>query len=452
MSPISNNNESSHDSSGYQSGVIYGSGQQNSPVPQGSQGAIVIWSGNWPKGTYAVTLEGHGYADFWLEPSGDAALPATGFINAVRDGTITLPASNAGIIAAGCTVDSPTWTSASGQKVGITEPLLDAYGGLGQGSARQPVQDGEICYFSSAGPNALGVPKPDILAPGGIVIAALSEEAMPGSPNSIFTSDCPPTKDACTNAQSCKAGFTCVGGFCTDPNCYVVDSHHAVASGTSMSSPMVAGISALLFQRDPTLTQDVIRALLQAGAHKLRGSAPFFDQIAPGEVDTLGALEALSEITSPDKALPDPSQSWMTLSEDFALADGSTPITATVELRTTSNTRATAFDSSRLQALASIGGTAIGTGGIVRGLAPGLFTFTVQIPPGFAGSSLTLGVTFDGAPVVSAITVPVALDSWTAGYPSYTEGGCNTQGSRAGGDVGPSLFLLGLLAIRKRSR
>jgi subtilisin family serine protease len=458
VAPVSNENESGHNTSAYQSGVIYGSNVPNTQIPQGSNGAIVVWSGTWPSGTYAITLEGHGYADLYLEGLGAAALPQTFFTGAVRDATVTLPASSAGIIAAGCTIDSPSWMSALGESITITEPILDAYGGLPQMPlARQPVANGEICDFSSAGPTLIGVPKPDILAPGGIVIGALSQQALPGSPNSIFTGDCPSTKQACSSSIPCTGGFTCgSNGFCTDPACTVVDQYHAVASGTSMSSPMVTGIVALLFQQDPTLTQDVVRALLQAGAHRARGAAPFFDQDGPGEVDALGALEALTEMTTPDTALPDPSQSWMTLSEDFALADGSTPITAMLELRTTTNTRATVFDSSRLQAIALVNGNAIDAT-IVRTAAPGLFTFTVLVPLGNANGSLTLGATFDGAPIVQSVTIPIALDSWTAGYPASASsgGGCTLMrgtGARSRGDSSVLLLFVGLLALRRRSR
>jgi MYXO-CTERM domain-containing protein len=314
-----------------------------------------------------------------------------------------------------------------------------------------PVQKGEICYFSSAGPNLLGVPKPDILAPGGVVIGAMSQEALPGSPTSIFTMDCHDTTTPCSAAQPCTGSYTCgASGFCTDPACAEVDPRHAVASGTSMSSPMVAGIAALLLQADSTLTSDVVRALLQAGAHKPRGPVPFFDQEGIGEVDALGALDALAESTQPDMALPFGGNSWMTLSEDFALADGSTPVTATLELRTAADTRSSVFDSTRLQPIASIGASTLPTT-LTRGKAPGLFTFVVSVPPGFAGQSLTMGALFDGQPIVAPATIPIALDSWTAGYAPYGQGGCAERPGSSGGDAAAPLFILGLLALRRRS-
>ena len=47
-----------------------------------------------------------------------------------------------------------------------------------------------------------------------------------------------------------------------------VDATHATSQGTSMSSPMVAGVAAMLLQQDPTLTQDQVRALLQVTGNK----------------------------------------------------------------------------------------------------------------------------------------------------------------------------------------
>ena len=451
VSPISDGQAVAHDSGGYNSGVIFGSDAPNTLVPQGSHGAIVVWSGQWSHGTYAVTLQGHGYADLYLEPLGDAAaLGATPFFSdeagdarAVREATVNLPATSPGIISVGCSIDSPSWTSEAGQKIGITEPVLDSYGGLDTGDPRVVAQDGEVCYFSSAGPTLTGVPKPDILAPGAVVIGALSQAALPGSASSIFSGDCPPNK---------------VTGK-IDPACMQIDATHAVALGTSMSSPMAAGIIALLFQQDPTLTQDELRALLQAGAHPIRGPALYFDQSGPGEVDALGALEALDEMSQPDSALPDAAASWMTLSEDFVPADGSTPLTATLELRTAKGTRATLFDDVRLRPVALLNGVDLAPP-VVRGEAPGLFTFTVTVPSGSGNESLTLGATFDGVAIVPTATIPVSLDPWTAGYPSFAEGGCSasrTLGAPAPaqgktGDAVAPLFLLGLLALRRRTR
>jgi subtilisin family serine protease len=265
-----------------------------------------------------------------------------------------------------------------------------------------------VCWFSSAGPTVTGVPKPEISAPGGLVVAAMSQQAAPGNPGSIFTNpSCPPPAK----------------GSDADPKCLQIDERHAVAVGTSMSAPLVAGAVALMMQRDPTLTQDKVLALLQAGAHKFRGSAPFEDQAGPGELDILGAIDALEQMQDPKAFLPSADKSWMTLSADYVAADGSTPLTVIVELRTDDGTHRADLLGDRLQAVVKLDGVPTVPPPIQR-RAPGLFTYVVQPPPGYGGSSLTLGATFDGEDIVEPKTVPIATDIWASEYGSSTKGGC----------------------------
>lgn len=441
ISPISEGEQKGKSSAGYNSGVIYGSSIPGSSIPKGSRGAIVLWSGQWPSGSYAVTLSGRGMVELYLYGYGDASMsgntPAY-FTGAVREGTVNLPATSPDIIAVGCTVSSPTWRSMSGQRIGLSSPMLDPAGGLPD-PARQhrALEDGEICYFSSAGPNAAGVPKPDIAAPGMIITGAMSGQAKPGVATSIFTAPfCP--KDADTGI--------------VDPACLQVDATHAASQGTSMSSPMVAGVAALLLQQDPTLTQDQMRALLQAGAHRFRGTASYYDQAGPGELDADGALAALNEMKSPAEALPSPAHSWLSLSADYVTADGSTPMTVLLELRNADGQkRASLFDLSRLQPVASIVGRPLASEPkMVRGGAPGLFSFQVMVPPGLGGQAITLGATFDGDNIVAPVTVPIATDAWTANYLAEAKGACNTGGGDPGGMVG--MGLVALLVLRRRKR
>jgi subtilisin family serine protease len=293
VAPVGDGEERGHKTDNYSSGVVNGSSARGSQVPQGSHGANIIWStadggGQWPAGDFYATLEGHGTVDLFVQGAGYAQ--GAGFTSAVREGTVNLPATHPGIIGVGCTVNRPRWTSIGGAEVALRVPLLDGPGGLPAGDhpADRTLTDGEVCWFSSAGPTVTGVPKPEISAPGGNVIAALSAQAAPGSPASIFThSNCPP--DSRGNS---------------DPRCFQIDERHAVALGTSMSAPFVAGAVALLFQRDPTLTQDKILAALQAGAHTFRGSSPFEDQNGPGELDVIGALDALDDMNNPTARMP----------------------------------------------------------------------------------------------------------------------------------------------------
>lgn len=399
---------SAKDDSGLDAGVIHGSAAKGSIVPADSHGAIVILGGKIPEGTYAVVLAGEGMADLFLEANGDGAT-TTGFAYGVRQGTINLPATHPDIIGVGATVSRTGWKSINGLGFGLPKiATLDPFGGhLDEEAGLRAPLDGEVCWFSSAGPTVTGVAKPEISAPGAAIVSSMSGQATPGVPSSIFTfAGCPVPPGQTTSDGLCKQ----------------VDAAHGVSNGTSMATPMVAGAAAVLLQRDPTLTQDMVRALLQAGAHRFRGPAPFMDQSGPGELDVAGAVSAQDELSAPD-GLPSADTSWMTLSSSYVPADGSTPVTALLELRADDpRRRASLFDVSRLAARVVVGELAFAPE-IVR-LAPGLFSFTVTVPAGLGGARATFSATFDGAPIVSPISVPVGADPWAAGYPSAAYGGC----------------------------
>ena len=424
------------DGSGLDAGVIHGSAAKGSIVPSDSRGAIVILGGTIPGGDYAVTHVGEGMADLFLEASGDIAT-TTGFAGGVRQGTVELPATSPALIGVGCTVSRTSWKAINGLGFGLPKiATLDAMGGVVDEAAglRAPL-DGEVCWFSSAGPSATGAPKPDIAAPGAAIVAAMSGQAKPGVATSIFTyPGCPVPPGQTTSDNLCKQ----------------VDATHAISNGTSMASPMVAGAAAVLLARDPTLTQDVVRALLQAGAHRFRGPAPFMDQSGPGELDVAGSVAALDELGAPD-GLPSHDTSWMTLSSSFVPADGSTPVIAFVELRTDDpRKRASLFDASRLSARVVVGARAWAPE--VTRVAPGLFSFSIVVPSGLGGERATFSVDFDGAPIVDAISVPVGTDPWAAGYPSVAYGGCATSPSPSPEALAPLGALAALAWIARRRR
>ncbi len=64
---------------------------------------------------------------------------------------------------------------------------------------------------------------------------------------------------------------------------------YARVSGTSQASPFVAGVAALLWSKDPSLTADQVRARLFASAKDL-GTAGFDEKYGWGRVDALAAL------------------------------------------------------------------------------------------------------------------------------------------------------------------
>ncbi|MFO0737005.1 MAG: S8 family serine peptidase [Labilithrix sp.] len=448
IAPVEKGHQNAKNTDDYNAGIIYGSNLEGSAIPEGSNGAIVIWAGSWPSGTYNIRLEGKGVAELYLEGLGEVGLgtskPAV-FASAVREGTINLPATHPSIIGVGCTVNRGRWTSITGSQVVLRQPLLDKEGGLPIRRAITPqestatsrdVFEGEVCNFSSTGPTATGVPKPEIAAPGAMVISAMSRDARPGSPSSVFTSGaCPPNKDGID-----------------DKKCLQIDENHGVAEGTSMSSPVVAGVIALLFQQEPTLTQDQLVGLLQAGAHRYRTSTQFDDLGGPGEVDVMGSLDALNQMKVPALHLPAIEQSWIALSSDWVAADGNTPLTAIVELRTADGAhRGDLFDANRLQANVRIDGKPVSPQPTMIRRSPGVWFYTYAPPPGLGGSRATFGASFDGAPIVAPKTLPVAPDRWTALYPSHAMGsGCRTSSSGQAPPWSIAFALLGLALILRR--
>jgi subtilisin family serine protease len=409
IAPVGADNSAGKQAAGYQAAVYNGSDAANSPVPAQSHGAVVAWEGAWPGGTYNVTLSGSGTADLYVQGTGDASGPNAvplGFAEGVRESTINLPATVPSIIGVGCTINKSGWTDLDGHVHTLLVPPLDAVGGavdLG-GLERRPV-DGAPCWFSSAGPTLTGVAKPDIMAPGAAIVGALSQQAIPPAPASIFS-----------DSQ------------CGTTRCEQIDSLHGVSAGTSFSAPIVAGAVAVMLQHDPTLTEDTVLAALQGGAHPLRGPAPFDDQAGAGEVDVLGAIAAVDRLRDSALAVPVRSESWLTLGADLYLADGSTPLQAVLELRAARMSAgappADGFAPSRLAAYALVDGRPARGAAQVARRGPGVWVLTATLPPGLGLSKLTLGATFDGEPIVEEKTVPIATDVWAAEYPASIHGGC----------------------------
>ncbi|HEY6013064.1 MAG TPA: S8 family serine peptidase [Candidatus Limnocylindrales bacterium] len=89
-------------------------------------------------------------------------------------------------------------------------------------------------------------------------------------------------------SSTCDTAGTVIGP-CPPP-----DYGNAVADGTSMASPHVAGAAAVLLQANPALTPDQVRAALQATATPVAaadGTALPFWEVGYGYVDLKGAVD-----------------------------------------------------------------------------------------------------------------------------------------------------------------
>jgi subtilisin family serine protease len=98
----------------------------------------------------------------------------------------------------------------------------------------------DISDFSSEGPRRDNARKPDVAAPGAMIAASLSADS---------------------NA----------------PRAMMIDARHVMMAGTSMATPFITGVVALLLQRDPTLRPNDVKALLKAQSSIPGRAAGSFD-------------------------------------------------------------------------------------------------------------------------------------------------------------------------------
>jgi len=122
--------------------------------------------------------------------------------------------------------------------------------------------DDTLASFSSRGPTATDfLAKPDLAAPGtGTVSLA--------APGSLF--------------YATKAPYLLAGTLATGAKPYLT------LSGTSMASPVVAGTVALMLQANPSLTPNLIKALLQYTAQRYKGYNAL--EQGAGFLNALGAV------------------------------------------------------------------------------------------------------------------------------------------------------------------
>ena len=416
LAPLAVGQGNEADLGDYRVGVLNGtaSTSDDSGVSPGKYNAIAYIDGTWPADSdFSIVLQGHGSAQLWVQALGDLdpsiALGAL-FPRGTKEGTINVPASASGLIAVGATLNRTTWTDVAGNAIEM--PNL--------GSLDHAPLD-SIAYFSAAGPNALGAVKPDIVAPGVNLAGAMATSADPRhTDNEMFAS---------------------LGRCPEDDECFVVDETHAITSGTSMAAPIVSGAIALLFEREPTLTQDAARAILQAGARPLDGIVIDPRQIGPGALDLAGALAVITAGDSPALRIPT-LHSWLTLSGSFAHPDPNWLMTGFVDLRDDADQISDGFDPLRLSLSAE---PALIHEGLTR-VAPGFFRFVLSAPANTGGEDLRISVSFDQR-VIASKTLRIAVDRWVASDGVSARGGCSVApGASAGTDTSKSTSTFGWLA------
>jgi subtilisin family serine protease len=393
-------------------GVVGG----NSPIQAGSYGAVVIIDGvSQATDDFQIHLEGHGLAQLWVQGTGEAATDGSCggrvFAGAVKQGTISVPATHPALLAVGCTLNRTDWPTADGTVE------IQSLGGL-----KDPTGD-SACYFSGAGPSALGVAKPEIAAPGAFVVGAMSADAAPT-----------------TNTQSM---FNAPKGTCDGRTCYVVDSGHGIASGTSMSAPQTSGVVALLLEAEPSLTQPEIVALLQGGARRFQGTIPYDFQLGPGALDAVGALSALAERGAPRHLVPAVAASWLQLGEAFARPSAAFAVPGFLLVRAADGDIADGFDEAPL-------GLTVENGFVSRELtrqAPGVWSFAVSANANTGGERLRVVARY-GDTVLADRSLPISPDAANLTAFPRAEGGCAVGGGAASSahNIWQSLSFLAIAA------
>ncbi len=104
-------------------------------------------------------------AQLWIDSITDAG-PVALLPRGSKRSTVGEPATHPELIAVGATLDRLGWTDYQHRHI-----QFDTFGGVPD----PPLET--IAYFSGGGPNAVGVFKPDLVAPGALVIGAMAAYA-----------------------------------------------------------------------------------------------------------------------------------------------------------------------------------------------------------------------------------------------------------------------------------
>lgn len=167
----------------------------------------------------------NGMIDFWA--TNDSPVSNTQFVTPLKFLTDRKKIGSPGAAAQAITVAAFTTRTQWNRKDGT---LQTASG----------VVKGEIAVFSSPGPTRDNKPKPDLAAPGAFIVSALSRDSKP------------------------------------EP-IYIVSDYYRANAGTSMSTPFVAGVVALLLQKNRQLTPAQVKDLLRQASQIPGQAAGTFD-------------------------------------------------------------------------------------------------------------------------------------------------------------------------------
>jgi subtilisin family serine protease len=163
--------------------------------------------------------------------------------------------------------------------------------------------------FSLRGPARDGWPKPEIVAPGVSIYSALGRPLVP-------------------------------------PDCCQPHPEYGAKDGTSMAAPMVAGVIALMLERNPALTHEQVREALIKTARKPADVSVWPDsRWGYGKINAAAAVTAIQKVSAPE---PEPPTS---LAKKPMITTPSAKGVSASRARSAEPTRARFLDRERLRAL-----------------------------------------------------------------------------------------------------
>jgi len=175
------------------------------------RGGSLLRSGAWKLNVRGVTVT-NGRLDVWATDF-EAGSSAVFLDNMANDMKIGSPGSSLRAVTVAAFTTRDEWVDRQGDTVAVE------------------FSKGDLAPFSSPGPLRNKVKKPDVAAPGAMIISALSADSSPDDEQSLVT-----------------------------------DTKEVVEAGTSMASPFIAGIVALLLQSTPTMTPETVKQRLKSAS------------------------------------------------------------------------------------------------------------------------------------------------------------------------------------------
>ncbi len=179
---------------------------------------------------------------------------------------------------------------------------------------------------------------------GVVVVAAAGNERASGSPTSYPGADAGVIGVAATDSADKVASYSNAGSYVdvaapgssilsTYPTALGSKTGYATMNGTSMASPHVAAVAALLKAYQPSLTPDQVETTLESSAVDL-GTAGRDNDYGYGRIDALAALNAVTPTTPTSPATTSPA----TTAPTTAPTTTSPTVTPTPSKTTTSPT------------------------------------------------------------------------------------------------------------------